>query len=405
MAGTIIQIKKSAVSGRPTDGSLAAAEPAYSYVSDKLWIGTSDGSGVIAIGGKYFVDQLNVIQTIANSAFDAANSAGSSAAIGAANLQANIARTHANSAFAVANAAFDRANIANALAATVYAQANTARTTANLAWDTANTKFNSTGGTINGSVAVTGDLAVSGNITFYNTTTVNIGDPMLFLAANNRSADVVDIGFAGNYVNATGINVSTGFFRDAGTKEYYVFSGYDQNISQNNHIDITANGFSLAILNGIFRTSNLILGGANALSWLTTTMVQANTGRDHANAAFGAANTGQTIAVAAFGQANIAAANAVNASALNTGTVPSARISGSYTGITGVGVIAAGTWNGDLITVPYGGTARSTLTVNGVLYGNGVSAVNITAAGTDGQVLQATSTGAPVFAMLDGGSF
>ncbi len=40
----------------------------------------------------------------------------------------------------------------------------------------------------------------------------------------------------------------------------------------------------------------------------------------------------------------------LNASNLSSGTVPSARISGSYTGITGVGTITVGVWNGTSIT-------------------------------------------------------
>jgi hypothetical protein len=43
----------------------------------------------------------------------------------------------------------------------------------------------------------------------------------------------------------------------------------------------------------------------------------------------------------------------LNASILDTGIVPSARLSGSYTGITGLGVITTGTWNADTITDAY----------------------------------------------------
>ena len=57
------------------------------------------------------------------------------------------------------------------------------------------------------------------------------------------------------------------------------------------------------------------------------------------------------------------------------------------------------------LTVPNGGTGAGTFTTRGVIYGNGTSALQVTAAGTDGQVLQANSTGFPVFADLDGGTF
>jgi len=50
----------------------------------------------------------------------------------------------------------------------------------------------------------------------------------------------------------------------------------------------------------------------------------------------------------------------MNASNLSAGTVASARISGSYTGITGVGTVTAGTWQGNTIGILYGGTGQTT---------------------------------------------
>jgi hypothetical protein len=47
------------------------------------------------------------------------------------------------------------------------------------------------------------------------------------------------------------------------------------------------------------------------------------------------------------------------------------------------------------LPVAAGGTGATTLTSNGVVYGNGTSAAGITAAGTTGQVLVATTSGAP----------
>ena len=47
------------------------------------------------------------------------------------------------------------------------------------------------------------------------------------------------------------------------------------------------------------------------------------------------------------------------------------------------------------LAVGSGGTGATTLTANGVLYGNGTSAVGITAAGTTGQVLLANTGAAP----------
>jgi hypothetical protein len=93
-----------------------------------------------------------------------------------------------------------------------------------------------------------------------------------------------------------------------------------------------------------------------------------------------------------------------NASYLSTGTVSPDRVSGSYTGITGLGTVTVGTWNANTITVPYGGTGVTSFTENGILYGNTTGDIKVTAAGTDGQVLQ-SDQGVPKFAMLDGGAF
>lgn len=55
MSNTVIQLKYSNVTGTPP--TLNVAEPAYSNVSNKLWIG--DGTSVVAIGGKHYTDQID----------------------------------------------------------------------------------------------------------------------------------------------------------------------------------------------------------------------------------------------------------------------------------------------------------------------------------------------------------
>jgi hypothetical protein len=477
MANTVIQIKRSNATATPANGSLSAAEPAYSYLSGKLFLGNTSGNGVVEVGGQYWTDLTSQAFAQANAAFEAANTGNNAAVFTQANAafdQANTARTHANTAhetanasFVHANAAFEQANtsythanVAHSTANAGFVQANTARTHANTAHETANasfihanaaftqandaysfanTRFSANGGTIDGSVTITGTLFLTGNTIFANTETLRISDPLLYLAGNNYTTDAVDIGFIANYVNATGSNVHTGLYREHTSKEYYLFYGYDQE-ADGNHIDPTANGFTIAVLNADLITSNLKLGGVNAISWITDTFVhanaafthanvsfvhanaayktanagfvQANTARTHANtahetanASYAFANSAHSVANAAFDFANTANVNAANASYLSTGTVPSGRISGSYTGITGIGIISAGTWNASTIDVLYGGTGMTSFTQNGVLYGNTTGPIKVTAAGTEGQVLTATAAGAPAFSHLDGGSF
>lgn len=52
---------------------------------------------------------------------------------------------------------------------------------------------------------------------------------------------------------------------------------------------------------------------------------------------------------------------------------------------------------GDILGVANGGTGQSTLTDNGVLIGNGTGAVDVTSAGTTGQVLVGVTGGNPAF--------
>ena len=64
------------------------------------------------------------------------------------------------------------------------------------------------------------------------------------------------------------------------------------------------------------------------------------------------------------------------------------------------------------LTVPYGGTGRTTATANGIIYGNGTGVMGVTAAGTwdsthsVGQLLSVNSSGTPTWTnTIDGGTF
>ena len=57
MANTAIRLKRSTTVAVPT--SLVSGEPAYSYLSNTLFIGTSDGNGVLNVGGVYYTSQID----------------------------------------------------------------------------------------------------------------------------------------------------------------------------------------------------------------------------------------------------------------------------------------------------------------------------------------------------------
>jgi hypothetical protein len=71
---------------------------------------------------------------------------------------------------------------------------------------------------------------------------------------------------------------------------------------------------------------------------------------------------------AVSGLAASATTDTTNAANITTGTLNTARLSGSYTGITGVGTLAAGTWNANVIGAVYGGTGFASYTVGDLLF-------------------------------------
>ena len=90
-------------------------------------------------------------------------------------------------------------------------------------------------------------------------------------------------------------------------------------------------------------------------------------------ASVGSASKTLTATVNAQGQLTALADTniAIGATQITSGTIDTARISGSYTGITGVGTLTVGTWNASTIGVAYGGTGATTLT--GYVKGGGTT--------------------------------
>ena len=114
---------------------------------------------------------------------------------------------------AYSNAAFAKANTVSANSASASSYANTGITLAQAAYNAqnstatiANTKFNTSGGTITGSVIINTDLTVSGNVyisgntTTLDSTNMNIADSLIYMAQGNPT-NSNDIGLVGHFTS------------------------------------------------------------------------------------------------------------------------------------------------------------------------------------------------------------
>ena len=74
----------------------------------------------------------------------------------------------------------------------------------------------------NGNLDVTGNINVTGNLNYSNVTDLVVGDPLIFIGANN-TGDLVDLGIVAEY--NTGSELFTGIARNATTDTWTFFDG------------------------------------------------------------------------------------------------------------------------------------------------------------------------------------
>ena len=204
--------------------------------------------------------------------------------------------------------------------------------------------------TIGNNLTVTGNLVVSGTTTSVNTTEVTLNDPVMVLAQNTSSDDGEDRGIRFKWYD--GSAVKEGFF-----------------------------GFDIESQRFAFTKDEDFSGGEDASSpWH-----DAEFGEVYASKLQSSAGN---LTLEAAGSNSIVLNDTVD---LNG----SLDVSGALT-------------LGTALEVAEGGTGNTSFTNNGVLYGDGSNALDVTAASTAaGAVLQtATAGGEPVFSnIIDGGTY
>ena len=203
-----------------------------------------------------------------------------------------------------------------------------------------------------GNLTVGGNLTVQGTTTSVNSTQTTLTDPMIELAKDTSSADGLDRGVRFKYHN--GSAVKDGFFG----------------------LDIQTERF-------IFTKDEDFSGGENASTPFN-------------DAQFGGVFAGNV-------QLGITGDNEIDTTSGNL-TLDSAG--GTVTVDDNLSVTGTVSLTNDL-AVSEGGTGVSSFTDNGVLFGDGSNALDVTAASSgNGSILQADSGGAPAFSnIIDGGTF
>ena len=204
-----------------------------------------------------------------------------------------------------------------------------------------NTVFRTTGGTISGDLAVTGNLVISGNTITQDVETMKVEDSLIQLAANN-AADAVDIGFFGQYNDGT--TKYTTLFRDASDSgKYKLLTGGTTVPSAANSVDPSTYSTATLVANitggtvsgltsdiavadggtgaGTFTGGAILIGnGTGALQTLANSTYTLTGG-------FAAANTISSLTVDAYGRVTAAtgSAIAIDTAQITSGTLSLAR--------------------------------------------------------------------------------
>jgi len=428
---TIIQIKRSQSTNVPS--GLANGEFAYSFSNDKLFIGQTDTATSSVtndiVGGAYFTNMLDHAHgtLTANSALVADTNKHIDEVI-TGGIKLTTSGGTANTMTGVLNdSMFNTSNdstlvTSSAIKAYVDSQSanvqldmagNIGTGTVDVADDTMrlvgnndiSTSFNDSNNTIVFGLTDTGVTAQSyGSATAIPNITVDAKGRVTSVTTSSISS-TLDI--AADSGTDDGVAIGTDTLTFSGTANEIETSVSGDTVTFGLPDDVTITG-ELNVGENATISGNLVVDGT--LSYLNTT----NLAVQDPLIKLANNNTADSNDIGFFGKFDTTKSAGLFRDASDSGkfklftdlTVdPTTTVNTGGAGYTAATLVLGSLELGTDLAVEHGGTGAGTFTSNGILYGNGTGALQVTAAATEGKVLQAGSGGTPTFGDLDGGTF
>jgi hypothetical protein len=247
-----------------------------------------------------------------------------------------------------------------------------------------------------GNLDVTGNLNVTGNVNYSNVTDLVVGDPLIFIGANN-AGDTYDLGFVAEYNNGAA-NVHTGLARNAADKVWTFFDGVTQQPTTT--VDWANATYPAVKLGNLITTGTAnIVGNANVGNLGTAGTITA-TGNITANYFIGNGSqlTGIDATAIQNGTANVRTFNNANVAISASGTANVVIVTGTGANIAGTLDVSGNANAGNVGATNFVGTNANVTTVN-ASYVNSSGNLGL-GANSNANVVVVTGTGANVTGTL-----